>query len=165
MSDSGGLRKRLTGLATDENLDLWLLTVAALVFTILGVIGVANQAVLASAILALLAFMATAQVRSRRHVADIARGRNIMSFKLIVLYNDQAMRRGDVERSDTYRGRERRDPDLQVAGELAPDLRQFHGEAVDSLATARSEPRLADIQYVLQVGIHDHHSHSGPGGQ
>jgi hypothetical protein len=62
---------------TDENVDLWLLTAAAGVFTVLGIVNVANASVLSSAILALLAVMATAQLRSRRQVAEITRTRRV----------------------------------------------------------------------------------------
>lgn len=57
---------------TDDNFDLWLLTAAAGVFTVLGIVDVADAAVLSSAILALLAALAIAQIRSRRLVAEIA---------------------------------------------------------------------------------------------
>ncbi|MFB6720357.1 hypothetical protein ACFCV3_09370 [Kribbella sp. NPDC056345] len=57
---------------TDDNFDLWLLTAAAGVFTVLGIVNVAEAEVLSSAILALLAALAIAQIRSRRLVAEIA---------------------------------------------------------------------------------------------
>ncbi|MET7283453.1 hypothetical protein ABZS29_34825 [Kribbella sp. NPDC005582] len=57
---------------TDDNFDLWLLTAAAGVFTVLGIVNVAKPEVLSSAILALLAALAIAQVRSRRLVAEMA---------------------------------------------------------------------------------------------
>jgi hypothetical protein len=47
--------------------------VAALTFTILGFADVAHGNVLTSVTLALLAVLATSQIRSRRHVAEIAR--------------------------------------------------------------------------------------------
>ena len=59
-------------LLTDDNFDLWLLTAAAAVFTVLGIVDVASMSVLSSAILALLAALAVAQIRSRRLVAEIA---------------------------------------------------------------------------------------------
>ncbi|WP_432945274.1 hypothetical protein ACQPXM_05115 [Kribbella sp. CA-253562] len=59
-------------LLTDDNFDLWLLTAAAGVFTVLGIVDVASMSVLSSAILALLAALAVAQIRSRRLVAEIA---------------------------------------------------------------------------------------------
>jgi hypothetical protein len=52
-------------------LDLYILALAALTFTILGFVGIADIKVLASGILALLAY---SQIRSRRHIADIAAG-------------------------------------------------------------------------------------------
>ncbi|MFK4084326.1 hypothetical protein ACI2LF_09480 [Kribbella sp. NPDC020789] len=57
---------------TDDNFDLWLLTGAAGVFTVLGIVNVAKAEVLSSAILALLAALAIAQIKSRRLVAEIA---------------------------------------------------------------------------------------------
>jgi hypothetical protein len=58
--------------ATDENLDLYALAVAALAFTILGFVGTVSLAVLASGILGLLALLAMSQIRSRRQVSVIA---------------------------------------------------------------------------------------------
>jgi len=58
---------------TDENVDLWLLTGAAAVFTVLGIIDVASMNVLSSAILALLAALAFAQIKSRKLLAQIAK--------------------------------------------------------------------------------------------
>jgi hypothetical protein len=58
---------------SDEYLDLYILAAAALTFTVLGAVGVADIKVLASVILALLAVLAYSQIRSRRHVADIAK--------------------------------------------------------------------------------------------
>ncbi|WP_062349129.1 hypothetical protein [Herbidospora yilanensis] len=49
--------KRLTRLVRDENLDLYLLGLVALAFTLLGVVGLAETSVLISATLALLAMM------------------------------------------------------------------------------------------------------------
>lgn len=59
-------------MVADEYLDLYILGAAALAFTILGFLGVVSINGLASAILALLAVLAYSQVRSRRHVAEIA---------------------------------------------------------------------------------------------
>lgn len=63
-------------LLTDDNVDLWLLTAAAGVFTVLGIVDVASMSVLSSAILALLAALAVAQIRSRKLVAEIASQRS-----------------------------------------------------------------------------------------
>ncbi len=72
---SRGRVKRLASrIVSDEYLDLYILAVAALTFTILGFAGVADIKVLASVTLALLAILAYSQIRSRRHVADIAQG-------------------------------------------------------------------------------------------
>lgn len=54
----------------DENLDLYLVATTALVFTVLGVTGVARDD-LPSIILATLAVLALAQIRSRSHVSRI----------------------------------------------------------------------------------------------
>lgn len=59
-------------LLTDENVDLWLLTLTAAVFTVLGIVDVASMNVLSAAILALLAALAFAQIKSRKLVAEIA---------------------------------------------------------------------------------------------
>jgi hypothetical protein len=55
----------------DENLDLYLLAAAALVFTVLGATNVSSLGVLSSMILATLAVLALSQIRSRRHLAEI----------------------------------------------------------------------------------------------
>src|SRR3954447_26821534 len=143
MSDSGGLRKRLTGLATDENLDLWLLTVAALVFTMLGVIGVANQAVLASAILALLALMATAQVRSRRHVADIARAQRVDPTALLRKTFPPDMRQRCEQSRDV----------LLIGTTLAQTIQTYH-EALRRSLSAGARVRVMVVDPDLQAMLH-----------
>jgi hypothetical protein len=67
---------------TDENLDLYILALTALVFTVLGATGVSSITVLASIILALLAFLAISQIRSRRQIADIAKAQRADPFSL-----------------------------------------------------------------------------------
>lgn len=57
---------------TDDNVDLWLLTTTAAVFTVLGIVDVADMNVLSAAILALLAALAFAQIKSRKLVAQLA---------------------------------------------------------------------------------------------
>jgi hypothetical protein len=59
----GRLGRWIVRLINEDDLDLWLLAGAAASFTVLGIIGVASQALLSSAVLALLAFMAMAQIR------------------------------------------------------------------------------------------------------
>ena len=72
---SGGWVKRLAvRIVSDEYLDLYILAVAALTFTILGFTGIVDTKVLVSVTLALLAILAYSQIRSRRQVADIAAG-------------------------------------------------------------------------------------------
>lgn len=55
------LLRTLARIVVDENLDLWLLAGAAMVFTVLGIVGLTSQATLSAATVALLAFMAAAQ--------------------------------------------------------------------------------------------------------
>jgi hypothetical protein len=74
MSSRGRVKRFAIRVVLDEYLDLYILAAAALAFTVLGIVGVASIKVLASAIVALLAILAFSQIRSRRHVADIARG-------------------------------------------------------------------------------------------
>jgi uncharacterized membrane protein YbaN (DUF454 family) len=69
----GRIKRLAVGIVSDEYLDLYLLCLVALVFTVLGFVGVVRSAALASVTLALLALLAFSQIRSRRHVADIAR--------------------------------------------------------------------------------------------
>jgi hypothetical protein len=61
----------------DENLDLYILVFAALVFTVLGAVNISSVATLSSVTLGALAFLALSQVRSRRYVAEMARSREI----------------------------------------------------------------------------------------
>ncbi|MEU4197609.1 hypothetical protein AB0E69_37320 [Kribbella sp. NPDC026611] len=67
-----GWLRSVRAVLTDENVDLWLLTAAAGVFTVLGIVNVVSISVLSAAILALLAVLAFAQIRSRKLVAEIA---------------------------------------------------------------------------------------------
>lgn len=69
-------------IVTDEHLDLYVLAGTALAFTVLGVTGVSDAAVLSSVILAMLAFLALSQIRSRRQLLDIttAQGRDPLSL-------------------------------------------------------------------------------------
>ncbi|WP_157630523.1 hypothetical protein [Kribbella catacumbae] len=78
---------------TDENVDLWLLTAAAAVFTILGIIDVAKMNVLSSAILALLAALAFAQIKSRKLVAQLATDRDGTKEILLRDFPDDLIRR------------------------------------------------------------------------
>jgi Domain of unknown function (DUF5919) len=69
----GQIKRLVLGVVSDEHLDLYILALAALTFTILGAAGVADIKVLASVILALLAVLAYSQIRSQRNIADIAK--------------------------------------------------------------------------------------------
>jgi hypothetical protein len=71
------VRDALTRFVTDDDLDLWLLSGAAAVFTVLGITGVAGPALLSSAVLAFLALLASSQIRSRRFVEEVARARRV----------------------------------------------------------------------------------------
>jgi hypothetical protein len=73
MRPGGRIKQLAVRVVSDEYLDLYILGVAALTFTILGVVGVADIKVLASVTLALLAVLAFSQIRSRRHVAEAER--------------------------------------------------------------------------------------------
>lgn len=74
MPSRGWIKRFAIPVVSDEYLDLYILAGAGLAFTVLGIVGVASIKVLASVILALLAILAFSQIRSRRHIADIARG-------------------------------------------------------------------------------------------
>lgn len=73
MASRGKVKRLAIRIISDEYLDLYILATAALSFTVLGALGVVDIKVLASVILALLAVLAYSQIRSRRHVADIAK--------------------------------------------------------------------------------------------
>lgn len=60
-------------IVSDEYLDLYILGFAALIFTVLGFVGVASINVLTSVTLALLAVLAYSQIRSRRNLGELAR--------------------------------------------------------------------------------------------
>jgi hypothetical protein len=72
-----GVIGKLTALvgrvATDANLDLYCLIITALLFTVLGGFGISDVKTLSSAVLALLAFLAFSQIRSRNQIGAIAR--------------------------------------------------------------------------------------------
>ncbi|WP_051712061.1 hypothetical protein [Spirillospora albida] len=69
------LRALLGRVAADANLDLYCLIITALVFTLLGGLGISDVKTLSSAVLALLAFMAFSQIKSRNQIGAIARER------------------------------------------------------------------------------------------
>lgn len=76
------IRRVARRIVTDEYLDLYVLGGTALVFTVLGVTGISDAKVLSSVILALLAFLALSQIRSRRHLLDIAKAQRSDPFSL-----------------------------------------------------------------------------------
>jgi hypothetical protein len=71
MPERGWLRRRLTAVINDDNLDLYLLATIAMVFTVLGATGVSDIKVLSSVVLALLAILALSQIMSRRLTEQI----------------------------------------------------------------------------------------------
>lgn len=66
-----------------RDLDLYVLAAGALVFTVLGSAGMANASALSSATLGLLTFLALAQIRSRRQVAEIAETRRMTRTEVL----------------------------------------------------------------------------------
>ena len=72
-----------THILTDEYLDLYILAATALVFTVLGATGISSITELASIILALLAFLALSQIRSRRQIAAIGNAQRADPFSLL----------------------------------------------------------------------------------
>jgi hypothetical protein len=71
------VKHALVAAVRDENLDLYLLAAAALVFTILGATNVSSPAALSSMILATLAVLALSQIRSRRSSSELAEARRV----------------------------------------------------------------------------------------
>ncbi|GAA4573493.1 DUF5919 domain-containing protein [Planotetraspora kaengkrachanensis] len=69
------LMKSFAQALRDENVDLYILVFTALVFTVLGAVNISSTTTLSSVTLGALAFLAFSQIRSRRHVAEIARSR------------------------------------------------------------------------------------------
>lgn len=67
----GPVRRSLIRAINDDNLDLYLLGVVALVFTVLGATGISDVKTLSSVVLALLALLAFSQIRSRRLTEQI----------------------------------------------------------------------------------------------
>jgi hypothetical protein len=67
----GRVRQSLIRVINDDNLDLYLLGVVALVFTVLGATGISDVKTLSSVVLALLALLAVSQIRSRRLTEQI----------------------------------------------------------------------------------------------
>jgi hypothetical protein len=67
------LKRVVNRIVADEYLDLYILAGSALVVAVLGVLGIADVKTLTSITLALLAVLAYSQIRSRRHVAEIAK--------------------------------------------------------------------------------------------
>jgi len=67
----GPVRRVLTRLVNDDNLDLYLLGTVALVFTVLGVTGISDVKTTSSVVVALLALLAFSQIRSRKLLEEI----------------------------------------------------------------------------------------------
>lgn len=95
------LRRRLDwvrNLVRNDNIDLYLMAVAAFVFTLLGATGVTSISVLLSMTLAVLAALSLSQIRSRRHVAEIAAAANSDPFSILLtdFPEELARRRADA---------------------------------------------------------------------
>ncbi|MEA5363146.1 DUF5919 domain-containing protein [Amycolatopsis sp., V23-08] len=71
--EHGRIRRSLVRVINDDNLDLYLLGVVALAFTVLGATGISDVKTLSSVVLALLALLAFSQIRSRRLTEQIRR--------------------------------------------------------------------------------------------
>lgn len=67
----GRVRQGLVRVINDENLDLYLLVGAALVFTVLGITGITSPQTTSAVVVALLALLAFSQIRSRRLMEQI----------------------------------------------------------------------------------------------
>jgi hypothetical protein len=70
-NEPGRVRRALIRVISDDNVDLYLLVAAALVFTVLGITGVSDVRTTSAAVVALLAFLAFSQLRSRRLLEQI----------------------------------------------------------------------------------------------
>jgi hypothetical protein len=82
----------------NENIDLYVMAIAAFAFTILGATGVTSITVLLSMTLGVLAALSLSQIRSRRHVAQIAAAANSdpLSILLTDFPEDLARRRASA---------------------------------------------------------------------
>jgi hypothetical protein len=67
----GPVRRVLTRVVNDDNLDLYLLGTVALVFTVLGITGISDVKTTSAVVVALLALLAFSQIRSRRLIEQI----------------------------------------------------------------------------------------------
>ncbi|MEV4564344.1 hypothetical protein AB0K12_11310 [Nonomuraea sp. NPDC049419] len=78
MTTPGRAKRAMAKLIFDDNLDLYILAATALIFTVMGSLNVIDDTkTLASVILALLAFLALSQIRSRRHIAEVTRSQRM----------------------------------------------------------------------------------------
>lgn len=68
---NGPVRRSLIRVINDDNLDLYLLGLVALVFTVLGATGISDVKTLSSVVLGLLALLAFSQIRSRKLTEQI----------------------------------------------------------------------------------------------
>jgi hypothetical protein len=76
-------RRTVIEVITTEDLDLYILAVAAFACTIFGAFEIASVGELASSILALLAVLATSQIRSRRQLSNIERVRQAAPLAIL----------------------------------------------------------------------------------
>ncbi len=139
-SQTHRVREAITRLATDDNLDLWLLTAAAAVFTVLGIVGVADESVLASAILAFLALLAVSQIRSRRHLEELARAQRTSPTDLL---------RSDFPENFTERRNQARD--VLLIGVALSRTIQTYLEPLRAALTSGAQVRIM----VVDPELHD----------
>lgn len=71
LEKQGRVRRSLIRVITDENLDLYALGAAALVFTVLGITGITDIKTTSAVVVALLALLAFSQIKSRRLIEQI----------------------------------------------------------------------------------------------
>lgn len=77
------IKSAIQAIIGDENLDLYILAVVALVFTALGVSGVSDVKTLSSVVLALLAVLAYSQLKSRKQLQLIRRTQSADSAAIL----------------------------------------------------------------------------------
>jgi hypothetical protein len=79
----GRIRRAVQAAISDENLDLYILALVATAFTVLGATGISDVEILSSVVLALLAFLALSQIRSRRLTQQIRQAQGQGSTMLL----------------------------------------------------------------------------------
>lgn len=69
----GRLRRLLVRVINDDNVDLYILALVAVAFTVLGASGLSDVKTLSSVVLALLAWLALSQIKSRRQLDELGK--------------------------------------------------------------------------------------------